>query len=146
MTLPITITIAAAATLINLWLGIRVSRLRRLHAVSVGDGGNPQVASRMRAHANFVEYTPLFLILLGLVEAARGSSTWLWAAAILFILARLAHPFGMDRAGANPLRVVGTALTWLVMLGLAIYALTIPYLDKPKPGPTTYAEAARAST
>lgn len=141
ITLPITITIAAAATLINLWLGIRVSRLRRLHSVSVGDGGNAQVGARMRAHANFVEYTPLFLILLGLVEAARGTSTWLWAAAILFVVGRLAHPFGMDRPGANLLRLVGIALTWLVMLGLAVYALTIPYLDHPKPGPTTYAQA-----
>src|SRR3712207_1417931 len=65
-TLPITLTIAGAAALMNLWLGLRVSMLRRRHKVSIGDGGNDAVRTRMRAHANFAEYTPIFLILLGL--------------------------------------------------------------------------------
>jgi uncharacterized protein len=140
-TLPITITIAAAAVLINTWLGVRVTRLRRLHHISIGDGGNPAVATRMRSHANFVEYTPLFLILLGLVEAARGSPVWLWAVAILFVLGRLAHPFGMDRPAPNALRLAGMALTWTMLVGLALYALTIPYFDRPHAGPVTYAQS-----
>lgn len=143
-TLPITITIAAAATLINLWLGMRVSRLRVRDKVPIGDAGNAAVQCRMRAQANFIEYTPLFLILLGLVEAARGSQTWLWAVAIVYILARLAHPFGMDRPAPNALRAGGAMVTWLVLLGLALYALTIPYLDRPKAGPVTYAAAAQS--
>ena len=128
ITLPITLTIAAAAALINLWLGARVSQLRFRHKVSIGEGGNPQVATRMRAHGNFVEYTPFFLILLALVELSQGSKTWLWGVAIVFILARLAHPFGMDRQAPNKLRVIGMLLTWAVLLGLAIYALAIPYM------------------
>jgi len=136
ITLPITLTIAAAAALINIWLGIRVSQLRLRHKVSVGEGGNAQVAARMRAHANFIEYTPFFLILLALVELSRGSKTWLWAVAIVYILGRLAHPFGMDRAAPNKLRLVGMVITWAVLLGLAIYALTITYPIDPKPGMT----------
>jgi uncharacterized membrane protein YecN with MAPEG domain len=139
MTLPITLTIAAAAVLINIWLGARVSQLRIRHKVSIGDAGNDRVACRMRAHANFVEYTPLFLILLGLIELARGSQDWLWAVAILFILARLAHPFGMDRPAPNPLRMGGTIVTWTVLIGLAGYALAIPYLDRGKPPAISYA-------
>lgn len=131
MILPITLTIAGAAALINIWLALRVSQLRRLNHVSIGDGGNKQIAGRMRAHANFVEYTPFFLILLGLIEAARGSDTWLWGAAIPFILARLAHPFGMERKAPNALRIVGVAVTWLVLLGLAIYAILISYAAEP---------------
>jgi uncharacterized membrane protein YecN with MAPEG domain len=129
ITLPITLTIAAAAALINLWLGARVSQLRIRDKVSIGEGGNPRVAARMRAHANFVEYTPFFLILLGLVELSQGSKTWLWGVAIVYILARLAHPFGMDRPAPNKLRVVAIVVTWTVLLGLAVYALAIPYLD-----------------
>lgn len=139
MTLPITLTIAAAAALINIWLGARVSQLRIRHKVSIGDAGNDRVACRMRAHANFIEYTPFFLILLGLIELARGSQEWLWAVAILFILARLAHPFGMDRPAPNPLRMGGTMVTWAVLIGLAGYALAIPYLDRGKPPAITYA-------
>ena len=142
MDLPITLTIAGAAALINVWLGLRVSHLRRLNKVLVGDEGNMQVAARMRAHANFVEYTPFFLILLGLIEASRGSETWLWAAAILFILARLAHPFGMERPGPNALRLVSVAVTWLVLLGLAAYAIAIPYLERREVSSIQYADRA----
>jgi uncharacterized protein len=76
-----------------------------------------------------VEYTPFFLILLGLIELARGSETWLWAAGILFVLGRLMHPFGMDRPAPNALRMGGTIITWLMLIGLAAYALSIPYTE-----------------
>lgn len=127
--LTITLTIAGAAALLNLWLGMRVSQLRIRDKVAIGDGGNARIAARMRAHANFVEYVPTFLILLGLVELARGTQTWLWAVGILFVIGRLMHPFGMDRPAPNLLRMGGTAITWLTLAGLAIYALSIPYTE-----------------
>jgi hypothetical protein len=138
-TLTITLTIAGAAALINVWLALRVSHVRRLDRVSIGDQGNARVGARMRAHANFVEYTPFFLILLGLVEAARGSEAWLWGVAIAFILSRLAHPFGMERPAPNFLRMAGVGITWLCLLGLAAYALTLPYLERSRPAPVSYA-------
>jgi uncharacterized membrane protein YecN with MAPEG domain len=141
ITLPITLTIAAAAVLINIWLGTRVSQMRLRHKVSVGEGGNPQVATRMRAHANFIEYTPFFLILLALVELSQGSKTWLWGVAIVYILGRLAHPFGMDRPAPNKLRVIGILITWGVLLGLAVYALAIPYIEKGR-APASYSTTA----
>ena len=139
--LPITLTIAGAAALINVWLGARVSQLRFRHKVTLGDAGNSQVAARMRAHANYIEYTPFFLILLAAVELARGSQTWLWGAAILYILGRLAHPFGMDRPAPNVFRVSGTVLTWAVLVGLAVYALTIPYFERAR-APAPYSTPA----
>ena len=145
VTLPITLTIAAAAALINIWLGIRVSQLRIRDKVSIGDAGNNRVACRMRAHANFIEYTPIFLILLAAVEMARGPQTWLWAVAILYILGRLAHPFGMDRPAPNPFRMVGTIITWAMLVGLAAYALTIPYSSQSgRTAPAPYAAAGTA--
>lgn len=125
MKLEITLIFAAAAALINLWLAIRVGRVRTSQKIFVGDGGDEMVTRRMRAHANFVEYTPFFLILLGLTELAWGTNIWLWGAAIVFILGRIAHPFGMD--GNGKLRMFGTLSTMLVLLGLAIYALFIAY-------------------
>ena len=138
MTLPITLTIAGAAALLNIWLGLRVSRLRRLYKVSIGHGGKGALATRVRAHANFVEYTPFFLILLGLVEMARGSEPWLWGAGILFILGRLAHPFGMDSPERTWMRSVGMVATWAVLLGLAAYAIAIPYLDRARAPAMTF--------
>lgn len=125
--LPITLTIAAAAALLHIWLSVRVSQLRRRDRVSVGDQGNKALLTRMRAHGNFAENVPIFLILLALIEMAIGSALWLWGAAILFIVARILHVFGMDRGGANPLRVVGIMLSWLVLFGLAGYAIYVSY-------------------
>ena len=145
ITLPITLTIAGAAALINLWLALRVSHVRRLDRVLIGDEGNARVAARMRAHANFVEYTPFFLILLGLVEASEGSGGLLWAVAILFILSRLAHPFGMERPAPNFLRMGGIAITWLCLLGLAGYAIALSYAEQSKPK-VSYAALALGGT
>ena len=129
MILPISLTMAGAAALLHIWLSLRVSHLRRLHRVLIGDEGNAAIRTRMRAHANFAENVPLFLILLALTELAGGSSLWLWGAAILFILARIAHAFGMDRPAPNALRMGGALLSWLVLLGLAAYAILLSYSD-----------------
>jgi uncharacterized membrane protein YecN with MAPEG domain len=127
MLLPITLTMAGASALLNAWLGFRCSQVRGKAKVSVGDGGNPQVLARMRAHSNFVEYTPFVLILIGLIEFARGPQTWLWLVGIAFLLSRILHAFGMDRPGTNPQRAIGIVGTLVVMVGLAIYALLLPY-------------------
>lgn len=141
--LPITITIAGAAALINLWLATRIGRLRMQRKVMIGDGGDEALTARMRAQSNFVEYTPIFLILIGLIELAEGSKTWLWIVGILYILARIVHVFGMDRLQGSPLRTIGAAVTMLATLGLAGYALTIPYRAKSIRTGINYAEAAQ---
>jgi len=139
--LPITLTIAAAAVLLNAWLIARVGVLRHRHKILIGDGGVEALTARMRAQANLIENAPFFLILLGLIELAEGPKTWLWAVAILFILARIAHVFGMDRLSGSYLRSVGAAVSTLALLGLAIYALAIPYRHKPRDTGIFYAAA-----
>jgi uncharacterized membrane protein YecN with MAPEG domain len=139
LVLPITLTLAGAAMLINAWIAYRVGQMRGRHKISIGDGGVEPLIARMRAHSNFVEYTPFFLILLGLIEMARGSPVWLWAVGIVFILARIAHVFGMDRPPGNRFRMIGTMVSGFVLLGLALYAITIPYLERVRPEAITYA-------
>jgi uncharacterized membrane protein YecN with MAPEG domain len=146
--LPITLTIAAAAALLNLWIASRAVAARYPQKILIGDGGNEVLAARMRAHANFSEYTPLFLILLGLIELAEGPMIWLWIVAILYIVARILHVFGLDRTKPNALRAIGFMVSFLATLVLAIYALTIPYRHKSMNTGITYvsADQARAST
>jgi uncharacterized membrane protein YecN with MAPEG domain len=131
MILPITLTIAGAAALLHIWLASRVSQVRRQVKIGIGDGGNEALIRRMRAHANYGENMPILLILLFLLELATGGSLWLWGAAILFILARIFHALGMDRAGNNRWRVAGVSLTFAVLLGLAGYAIYIAYQSPP---------------
>jgi uncharacterized membrane protein YecN with MAPEG domain len=130
MILPITLTIAGAAAIVNLWLALRIVTLRIKAKVLIGDGGNALLTARTRAQINFAEYTPIVLILIGLIELARGTQGWLWASGIIYILGRVLHPFGMDKQTPNPLRAAGILTTWVVLLGLAGYALTIPYTTK----------------
>lgn len=125
--LPITLTIAGASGLLALLLAYRVSTLRMRHKISIGDAGNDALLSRMRAHANFSEYTPFFLILLALLELARGSALWMWAGGALFIVGRIAHMIGMDRPAPNFLRIAGTVLTWLLLGAFAAVAVVAPY-------------------
>ena len=134
MILPITLTLAGAAALINIWLGWRVGQKRISQKVSIGDGGDPAVVCRMRAHANFVEYTPFVLILVGLIELADGTSLWLWAVGALFLLARIAHAFGMDvqPPARSALRGIGIVVTMLTLLGLGLYAIALPRLHAPQ--------------
>ena len=138
--LPITLTIAGAAALLNIWLARRVGQMRMTHKVSIGDGGNEALIARMRAQANFVEYTPFVLILIGLIELAKGPQLWLWIVGVVYILARIAHGFGMDRPRPDPLRLrmIGTVVTALILLGLALYAIALPYLER-SPARITYA-------
>lgn len=127
MILPITLTITGAAAILNFWLAARISALRVKGKVMIGDGGQPLLEARMRAHANFIEYTPFVLILMALIEMAKGSPTWLLVAGILYIVGRIAHLFGMEPNRPDLFRGLGFLITAIVMLGLAGYALTIPY-------------------
>jgi uncharacterized protein len=123
LSLPITLTIAAGAALVNIWLMVRCGQARTKGKVSIGDGGDEFLIRRMRAHANFVESTPFALILIAALEATKGSPNWLWYVGIAFIFGRLAHGLGMDGGTFEKGRMVGTLITFLTLIGLAGYAL-----------------------
>lgn len=127
MLLPITLVLAAACALLNLWLAFRCVRIRVGSKTLHGDGGNPLLARRMRAHANFIEYTPITLILFALVELAIGSPAWLWAGAAAYAAARVAHGHGMDADHPTIWRAAGALITWVAMLALALVALYAAY-------------------
>jgi uncharacterized membrane protein YecN with MAPEG domain len=121
MPLTVTLTLAAACAALNLWLGLRLVG-RRLGGISVGHGDDEGMLRDMRAHANFVEYAPFVLALVVAIELAGGSRMWLWVASAAFVLARVAHPFGMRSPRPHPLRAGGALVTWLVLAGLGIWA------------------------
>ncbi|WP_380782553.1 MAPEG family protein [Sphingomonas sp. R86520] len=138
MILPVTLTIAAAAAVVNLWLAFRIVPMRLKGNVLIGDDGNQRLQARMRAHANFTEYAPFILILIGLIELAGGSTTWLWIAGAVFVIARIAHAFGMDRTTSSAPRAGGALVTWALMALLAGWALTIAYQANTAPAGKTF--------
>ncbi len=125
MLLPTTLCLAAAAVLVNFWLGIRIGKLRQTAKVSVGDGGNEPLLRRMRAQANFIEQAPLTLVLVAAVELAGKGGAWLAPAAAVFVIGRIAHAIGMD-GSFKPGRSIGmlTAIAFqLVLVVVAVLAV-----------------------
>ena len=123
--LPVTLAAAAAAAILNIWLMLRVGAVRSAEKISVGDEDNENLIRRMRAQANFVENTPFVLILLGVIEIAGKGGEWLPYVAGLYIIGRVAHAFGMDGGSLQLGRMIGTLISMLTLLGLAIYAALI---------------------
>ncbi|MEP2736869.1 MAG: MAPEG family protein [Erythrobacter sp.] len=123
--LPVTLTSAAAAAILAIWLMIRVGQVRTTEKVSVGDGGNDKVIRRMRAHANYIENTPFVLVLIAAIEISGKGEPWLAYVAGLYFLGRIAHAFGMESGDGPPMRIVGTIITMLTLLGLGVVAALI---------------------
>ncbi|MCT2399454.1 MAPEG family protein [Novosphingobium mangrovi (ex Huang et al. 2023)] len=125
MILQTTLSLAAAAAVINVWLAFRAGKLRYNAKILHGDGGNPMLMQRMRAQANFVENTPFVLILVAAIEMTGKGGTWLAVVGSVYMLARVSHAFGMDNAGPNPFRAVGFLVTALTLVGLSAMAVLI---------------------
>ena len=121
MILPVTMIFAGVAAILNIWLAIRVGQVRGSEKVSIGDGGNEAVIRRMRAHSNYVEFTPFVLILIGVIELAHSGAPaplWLWIVAAVYFLGRIGHGLGMDGGRLSKGRSIGTITTMLTLLGL----------------------------
>lgn len=128
-----TLLYAAILAIINLWLSWRAGKIRVSDKISIGDGGNDLLRTRMRAHANFNEYVPIALVLMALIEIQTGAVTGLWVLGAILVLARVAHPFGMERPIPNILRGGGILLTYLVTLALICWAIWLIFV--PAGGP-----------
>ena len=72
--LPVTAFYASILALIYLYLTALVIRCRRQNLIGVGDGGNDVLQRLIRVHGNFVEYVPLSLILLAILEINSHST------------------------------------------------------------------------
>jgi uncharacterized membrane protein YecN with MAPEG domain len=115
---------AGLAGLLLLVLSIRVTVLRRSTGIGLGDGGNAALSQAMRTQANFIEYTPLALLLILLLELSGSSHAVLHVLGVVLIIARAAHGYGLStNAGVSPGRFVGATLTWLVILAAAVLCL-----------------------
>ena len=126
MSLPITSLYAALATLLLVGLAGRVPGLRRHYRVGIGDGGQATLSRAMRVHGNAVENIPVALVLLALLEIQGGHPAGLHGAGSSLLLGRLLHAWGLSRSeGETRARVCGMALTWLALLGMAVWLLVL---------------------
>jgi uncharacterized membrane protein YecN with MAPEG domain len=81
----------------------------------VGDSGDDLLRRRIRAQGNFIEYVPLGLFSMALVEAHAAPAWLVVAIGTALAFGRLLHAIGMLRASAT-FRGIGMILTYLALL------------------------------
>jgi uncharacterized membrane protein YecN with MAPEG domain len=123
--IPMQVTLVSAAAFmgLNIWLGARIAAYRRDYRVSVGDGGHEPLLRRMRAQANFIENAPFVLITIAALEMAGSRQIIIAILSAAFVLVRIAHAIGMDRAELRRWRMVGMIGSTLVTIALIGWAL-----------------------
>lgn len=120
----ITAFYAALLGLLMMVLGLRVVHARWTRRIGIGDGGDADMARRIRVHANNIENVPLALLLLLLLELTGVEGAWLHVFGIVLLVARLLHAWGLSRyAGTSFGRFVGTLLTWGAVLAMCVLLL-----------------------
>lgn len=126
MILPITSLFAGLLTLLLLVLSIRIIRLRWRDKVGIGTGESLDLKVAVRIHGNFIEYVPLALILLALLEWQGLSALWLYGLGGLLFVARVNHAIGLTKtAGVSIYRTIGVLGTFLMLLIAAIHLIIL---------------------
>ena len=91
MSVAISATYAAILGLLFVPFTFYVGAYRVKHNISLLDGGDQELARRIRAQGNFVETVPLAVILIILMELSGASSTWIHTLGSVLVAARVMH-------------------------------------------------------
>lgn len=120
----VTALYASLLALVHVRLSMRVIAARRGARVALGDGGDPALTRAIRAHGNFAEYAPLFLILIGAAELNGAHWAALHALGLALLAGRLLHARGLSREPEDlRLRVRGMQLTLYGLIAAAFVNL-----------------------
>ena len=131
-----TITLLATALLglIFAVLSALVVVQRTTTKVILGSGETSQAADdpaantllvAVRSQANFAEYVPITLLLIGFTELHTGPTLTIKLLAFGLVLARAMHPVGMRMKAPNPFRAGGFVLSMLVVIAASVQALWV---------------------
>ena len=120
----ITLLYAGLLGLLSLVLSYFCGSLRGKTGVSIGDGGNTELLLAMRRHANFVEYVPLALLLIALLEMQGISTTAIHVLGAGLVVCRTAHAVGLKADTMQGIgRLVGAGGTALITAVASIWAI-----------------------
>ena len=124
MTPKIILPYVALLGLLLVYLSYQVVRYRVKFKIGIGDGGNAELARSIRVQGNFVEYVPIALLLISLVELAGFSAWVVHVLGIVLLVGRIIHAQGLGAsAGPSRGRFIGTTLSWVTIAVAAILCL-----------------------
>ncbi|WP_165837748.1 MAPEG family protein [Zavarzinia aquatilis] len=119
-----TLLYAGLNGLLSFALAFRVGLQRMKSNVIFGDGGDSALQRAIRAHGNNVEYVPLTLVLIGLLELSGQPG---WAIHVLgaaLFAGRALHGIGLSiSAEGTPPRLYGILLTWGALVVSAVWCV-----------------------
>ncbi len=124
MSLPFTSMLTGVFVIMLVVLALQVSIRRRQLRISLGDGNDEILRRRIRAHGNFIEYVPLALIALGLIEASGAPVTLVSGLAIAMLLARVIHAIGIVYFRSATPRVVAMVIQNTAFIVAAYWLLS----------------------
>lgn len=120
----VTTLYAGILALLYVALSLYVIKGRFKYRVSLGNGGEEDLESRIRAHGNFVEYIPFVLILMILSEFEGMSEILLHILGLTLIIGRIFHINEFCKFLPIPYgRPIGMVLTFLVVIITALYCI-----------------------
>ena len=127
--LPLTSIFGSLFTLFYLFLSFRIGYFRGSPVMKLifkmgEEIPETKLQRNVRAHGNFSEYVPIFLVLLLIIETLGQSSFhYLLTTCLIFSYGRLAHAICFAFYDSNPfLRISGMLCTYL---GLGIFAVQL---------------------
>tara|TARA_B100000989_G_scaffold265003_1_gene217677 strand:- start:131 stop:514 length:384 start_codon:yes stop_codon:yes gene_type:complete len=124
--MEITLLYTSLLTILVIFLAIKVGMNRTETNTMLGEGESSALLQSIRAHGNLIEYAPLALILLALLEMQNTSNWVLHLCGSLFFLARILHAYGVSISReSTPYRLIGALVTWLIMLVMSLLGIYI---------------------
>ena len=115
MTLTVTPIYAALLTFLFIALSWYVIMYRRAKVISLGDNDDKALRKRMRAQANFIEYTPLGIILMLIAELQGAPAVALHAMGLALLVGRILHAVGF---ASTPQKIILRQIGMLLTLGM----------------------------
>jgi uncharacterized membrane protein YecN with MAPEG domain len=123
ITMTITLLYAGLLSFLFMLLSLRVVALRG-HGASLGDGGNPILLRRIRAHGNFSEYVPFILVMMGFLETSHLPGVLVHILGVTLLIARLLHGYALSFNEEFKFgRFWGTALTFTLLAVCGLLSL-----------------------
>lgn len=120
----ITLLYAGILGIMSIALSLFPGSIRSKAGVSVGDGGNQELLLAIRRHGNFVEYVPIALILMALLELNGLGNLTMHIFGGVLVVARILHATGLKLDNPSTLgRGLGAGGTVLLTIVMSIWAI-----------------------
>ena len=122
----VTALYAGILGLMAIVLGFLPGSIRGRKKISVGDGGDPELLLAMRRHGNFVEWVPLTLLLIGILELGGVGATAIHALGATLVVCRIAHAASLEADSIEGTgRLIGAGGSTLVTLVASVWAIVL---------------------